>query len=157
MLMRRELSSSFTPLYRWVFPALLSIAAAIVVWRLARIGLPGRPAPWDVVMAVAIAAVLIIVARILDRGKRVWIDGQQLIVSDFRREIQVPFSAIRQVETARFWKPDRVRIRFNQPTRFGDSIVFFTSGRWLNFSARNPVAEEIKRLVAVAERPQAAA
>lgn len=155
--MRRELSSSFTPLYRWILPALLSIAAGIVVWRLARIGMPGRPAPVDVAAAVAIAAALITVARILDRGKRVWIDGQQLIVSDYRHEIQIPFSAIRRIETTRFWKPDRVRIRFIQPTRFGDSIVFFTPGRWLDFSERNPVAEEIRRLVAVAERPQATA
>lgn len=145
--MRNELSSPFTPFYRWVLPTLLSVAAGVVVWRLARIGLPGRPEPLDVMAAVVIATVLIVVARILDRGKRVWIDGQQLIVSDFRKEIRVPFSAIRQVETTRFWKPDRVQIRFLQPTRFGDSIVFFTPGRWLDFSSRNPVAEKIERLV----------
>lgn len=123
--MRRELSSKITPLYRWVVPAILTILAIVVVWRIARVGMPGRADTMSVLLAVTLAVLLMFVARIFDRAKRVWIDDETLIVSDYRREARVALGEIESVEATRLMKPARVRIQFSRPTTFGDSIVFF--------------------------------
>jgi hypothetical protein len=148
--MRRELSSRITPLYRWVIPSILTIAAVLVIWRLGRVGMPGRPDVAAVILAVAIAAGLIFLARVLDKGKTVWIDGETLIVADHRTEIRVNLSDIKSADTTRFIKPDRVRVRFSRPTKFGDSIVFFPPSHWFRFSLRHPLAAELERLAAEA-------
>ena len=144
--MRRELSSKITPLYRWVIPTILTIGAIVVVWRLAGVGMPGRPEPESLILAIAVAALLIVLARIFDKGKRVWIDEKTLIVSDYRTETRIDLSEIKSVEATRFIKPDRVCVRFSRPTKFGDSIVFFPPSHWFHLSLRNPIAEELERL-----------
>jgi hypothetical protein len=149
--MRRELSSRITPLYRWVIPALLTIGAIVVIWRLGGIGMPGRPEPESVMLAIVISALLVILARIFDKGKRVWIDEESLIISDYLKEARINFSEIESIEVARFMKPDRVRVRFSRPTRFGNSIVFFPPFRWFKSSLRNPIAAELEQLAANAK------
>ena len=151
--MRRELSSKATPLYRWVMPAALTVLAVAVIWRLGGVGTAERPEPGTVVLALVIAALLVILARILDRAKRVWIDGDTLIVSDYRKEAQVHVDDIADVEATRFVKPDRVRIRFRHPTIFGDNIVFFPPINWRGLASCHPVAEDLRALVAAGSAP----
>ena len=44
--MRRELSTPYTYLYRWVIPGALTVAAVAVIWYFARIGKPdAAPTP----------------------------------------------------------------------------------------------------------------
>ncbi len=99
--MRRELSSKITPLYRWVIPKLLTIGAIVVVWRLARVGMPGRPEPEALILAIMMAALFMILARIFDKGKGVWIDDGTLIVSDYRRETRIDLSEAKSVKVTR--------------------------------------------------------
>ncbi len=131
---------------------MLTIGAIAAVWRLAGVGTRGRPEPKSLILAIAIAALLLILARIFDRGKRVWIDDKALIVSDYRKETRIDLSEIKSVEATRFTKPDRVCIRFSRPTKFGDSIVFFPPSHWFHLSLRNPIADELERLAGEARQ-----
>ena len=148
--MRRELSSKLTPLYRWIIPTILTIAAVVVVWRLAGLGMPGRPEPASLVVALVMVALLLIVARIFDKGKHVWIDDNALIVSDYRKQTRIDLSEVESVEATRFMKPDRVCVRFNRTTIFGDNIVFFPPSQWFRVPSRNPIAVELERLASEA-------
>lgn len=149
--MRRELSSRITPVFRWIIPGLLTVAAVVVIWRFGGLGTPGSTEPASVIVAVLIAVLLFVLARVFDRAKRVWIEEQILIVSDYRTEVRVDLQDIENVEVTRFITPDRVRVRFSRPTQFGDSIVFFPPGRWFKLSSSNPVATELEKLAADAK------
>lgn len=150
--MRRELSSKITPIFKWVIPALLTIGVIVVIWRVGGVGMPGRPAPASVMQAIVIATLMVVLARIFDKGKRVWVEGKSLIVSDYRTHVHINLNEIESVEVTRFTKPDRVRVRFARPTQFGDSIVFFPPSRWFDFSVRNPIAAELEQLAADARK-----
>ncbi|MDJ0928092.1 MAG: hypothetical protein QNJ73_10635 [Gammaproteobacteria bacterium] len=150
--MRRELSSKATPLYRWVIPAALTILAILVIWRLGGVGTPGRPEAGAMILAISIAAALVVIARILDRAKRVWIEHDVLIVSDYRKEAQVRLGDVANIEATRFVKPDRVRIHFSRATIFGESVVFFPPIHWRDFASRHPVADELQSLVTAGGR-----
>ena len=133
---------------------MLTMGAIIVIWWLGRVGTPDRPEPASLMLAIAIATLLVVLARILDRAKRVWLDEKTLIVSDYRIEERVDLSEIKVVEVTRFMKPDRVRIRFNQPTKFGDSIVFFPPSHCFKPSLQNPIAAELEQLAADARQAE---
>jgi hypothetical protein len=149
-MMHRELSSGITPFFRWVIPALLSIAAIVVIWRIGGVGMPGGPGSWSLTLAIVIATLLVVLARIFDRAKRVWIDAGTLIVSDYRTEVHVKLDEITSVEMTPYMKPDRVRVHFCRATKFGDSVVFFPPIRGFNILLRSPVAAELKQLAAAA-------
>ncbi|MDP6435997.1 MAG: hypothetical protein QF790_01070 [Gammaproteobacteria bacterium] len=147
--MRRELSTRATPLFRFVIPAILTINAGIVIWYFGRIGLPGRPDTVSAILGVLLAAALMILARILDRAKRVWVDGDKLIVSDYRREIEIGLAEIGRVTTTPWFNPSRIVVHFKGPTRFGDKIMFFPGTHWFSRSTQHPVAAELEELAGI--------
>lgn len=140
--MRRELSSRHAYIYRWVIPALLTLGAVAAIWEFA-ITRPGQSDMLSVATGVLIAAALMILARILDRAKRVWLDGDSLVVSDYRHEARVDLADIERVTQTRFFWPERVRICFSRPTLFGDSIVFFPPLRFTGLLSPHPVVADL--------------
>lgn len=146
--MRRELSTPYTFVYRWVIPGLLTIAAIVVIWRFARIGMPDRPATLEVLAGVAIAVVLMIVARFFDKAKRVWIDDNNIILSAYGKETQVDLSEVDSVTASSLVKPDRIQLHLSRPTIFGDKIVFFPPFRISRRRvAAHPVLAELAGLI----------
>jgi len=137
---RRELSSTFTPIYRWVIPALLSIAAIVFIWRVAVSNSPGTT---EITIVVALAAGCVILARWLDKAKRVWIDEESLLVSDYRREDTIKLVEIDRVTATRWLRPDRVTITFTRPTIFGNKVVFFPARKGFRLAAPHPIAREL--------------
>ena len=140
---RRELSSRYTPLYRWVIPAFLSIVAVIVVLLAAGIDGSGAPNAAEVLSALVIAALCVLLARWLDRAKRVWLDDASLIVYDYKNEAAIPLEDIASVEASRYLRPDRVTVRFAKPTIFGTKISFFPPRDGLGLGSEHPLAGEL--------------
>jgi len=146
---RRELSSKLAPVYRWVIPGLLTVAAVYVVWRYA---IRGEPDTGALVLAWLTAAGCVLLARVLDRAKRVWIEDNKLIINDFRRTAAVDLSRIASVRTTPLFKPDRIVVRFSEPTIFGDKIVFYPRVRWARLTSAHPVARELIEMTGVRPR-----
>ena len=144
---RRELSTRYTALYRWVIPAALSITALIVVLLAAGIDGSGAPGAAEVLAALGVAAACVVLARWLDRAKRVWLDGDNLIVFDYRREAEIPLHDIASVEASRYLRPDRVTIRFSKPTIFGTKISFFPPLDGLRLGSEHPLAGELMQRI----------
>ncbi|MDH3978753.1 MAG: hypothetical protein OEU86_09565 [Gammaproteobacteria bacterium] len=119
-----ELSASYAWLYRWGIPGLLTILAILAIWYFA-IRQSGLPDTLSVAIGIAIAGSLMCIARIFDRAKRVWVDGQNLIINDYSKETEVSMARIESAKlTPLFW-PHRITIKFSEPTAFGDKISFF--------------------------------
>lgn len=76
--------------------------------------------------------------------KRVYIYGDHLLISDYKKEIAVPLSDIYDVTEMRWMQPYWITITFRRPTEFGDSILFIPPFRMLSFWVANPLVEEIR-------------
>ena len=120
--MRRELSSRSAWIYRWAIPAFLTVGAIASIWVLT---IAREPTPAGAAAAACLAGLCMIVARIFDRAKRVWLAGNELIVSDLRNEIVVAVTEINEVSLTPWFRPARLRIKLLRPTVFGDTIYFF--------------------------------
>lgn len=79
--------------------------------------------------------------------KRVRVDERQLFVSNYLREICIPFSAVRDVGQNRWLNIRPVTIYFRDATEFGDRATFMPKQRiTLRFWRVDPVVDELKQL-----------
>ena len=123
--MHQELSTRLTPVYRWVIPTLLSIGAVLSVWFLAIENVAGIARGWAIVAGVSLAAAMVLIARILDRAKRVWLLDDRILVSDFQHGTEIPVHDIAAVGSTPWFRPRRIVIALKQPCIFGSRIMFF--------------------------------
>ena len=79
--------------------------------------------------------------------KRVRMDGRELFVSNYFREIRIPFSAVIDVRQNRWLNSRPITIYFRDATEFGDRASFIPKWRIrLQFWRIDPVVGELKRL-----------
>jgi hypothetical protein len=79
--------------------------------------------------------------------KRVRADERQLFVSNYLREICIPFSAVRDVRQNRWLNIRPITIYFRDVTEFGDRATFMPKLRVaIRFWRPDPVLDELKQL-----------
>jgi hypothetical protein len=78
--------------------------------------------------------------------KRVLISGGDLIISNYAREVRVPLARIRRISEGRFQNPRSKRLVFNKDIRFGASVLFMPTQRFLWPWQEHPIASELRRL-----------
>ena len=156
--MLRQLSSRLTPWYKFGVPACWILAfgmgTAVVVVAEVSAGPHGRrlePALRWLMLAVWIGASGLI-WWFCCRLKLVWLDGGALWISNYRREDRVPLDRVLAVTENRWVNIRPVTVEFRPPTAFGPRIVFMPQVRWLLFWGPHPIAVELRRAVALAQR-----
>ncbi|MGZ5872754.1 MAG: hypothetical protein ACXWKP_11665 [Bradyrhizobium sp.] len=77
--------------------------------------------------------------------KRVRMDERQVYVSNYFREIHIPFGAITDVRQNRWLNSRPITIYFRDATEFGDKATFMPKQR-IQFWRIDPVVEELKQL-----------
>jgi hypothetical protein len=77
--------------------------------------------------------------------KRVGMDDRQLHVSNYVREILIPFGAITDVRQNRWLNSRPITIHFRDVTQFGDKLTFMPKQR-IQFWRIDPVVSELKQL-----------
>jgi hypothetical protein len=79
--------------------------------------------------------------------KRVRVDERQLLVSNYLRELCIPFSAVREVSQNRWLNIRPITIYFRDATEFGDRATFMPKMRFaIRFWRVDPVVDELKQL-----------
>lgn len=79
--------------------------------------------------------------------KRVRADERQLYVSNYLREICIPFSGVRDVSQNRWLNIRPITIYFRDVTEFGDRVMFMPKQRFgILFWRADPEVDELKQL-----------
>jgi hypothetical protein len=81
------------------------------------------------------------------RLKRVAIDADGLVVSNYAREIRVPWGSISRVAGSRMINPPHITVTFNHDMDFGASIIFMPPVRLLWPFQEHPAARELRDLI----------
>ncbi|MFO1519468.1 MAG: hypothetical protein U1F57_07420 [bacterium] len=129
---KRSLSSSFTFIYKYVFPVFW-----VVCWSLGTAALflsPTEgsrfPMKWFFLLA-GISGVFFIY-RFCIRLKAVSVDEKFLYVSVYRKEIAIPLSEVEDVTENAWINPRMMTIKLRSPSPFGDRILFMPDGNSLS-------------------------
>jgi hypothetical protein len=150
-----ELSSAWTFPSKFVFPAVWMAGfgfGTIVLWFDALHGNNALPPPQVKFVFLGMWVLGSTFILWANAGlKRVRIDGRQLFVSNFVREIRIPFSAIVDVRQNRWLNSRPITIYFRDATEFGDRATFMPKWRIrILFWRIDPVVDELKQLAALA-------
>jgi len=152
------LSSRWTPFYKFVLPVLVTGGMGVSLWRGARSPQEFRLAQ-DMTSAQGLALMLVValvVAAImwytLAPLKKVELDGDDLVISNYRTEIRVPLEMVEKIDERSMTNPRRYRMTFKEPTDFGRRIVFLEPMAWtLNPWHECEEVAELRRAVADAQ------
>lgn len=88
------------------------------------------------------------------RLKKVAIDSDGLVISNYLREVRVPWRDIVDVSGSRWVKTRQVTVTFDREIGFGTSIVFMPTFRFLWPGQEHPIAQELRDLILVSRDRQ---
>ena len=88
------------------------------------------------------------------RLKKVAVDSDGLVISNYVREMRVPWRNVIKVTGSRWAKTRQVTLTFDRDIGFGTSIVFMPRFRFLWPGREHPIAQELRDLLLVNRNPQ---
>ncbi|MBX3290767.1 MAG: hypothetical protein KF855_15740 [Acidobacteria bacterium] len=141
-----RLSSSITFIHKFISPFVSLLAIVIMIRFVHGATLRQFPPFYMLILFVAFAGGMAMTAWLSYKIKKVFVEGDYLIVSDYKKEIAVPLSDIYDVTEMRWMQPYWITISFRKTTEFGDSILFVPPFRLLSFWVANPLVEEIRSM-----------
>jgi len=131
-----QISSRLTPFYKFVVPALMIVGFAVggfVMWLHPerQNSTAGVPLQHQWVPFVAVGALaLLVLWRLLANLKQVELDGDWLVISNFRDEIRVPLANVEKISGRSLSDPPRYTITFVEETEFGRRVTFIAPRCW---------------------------
>lgn len=139
--MPRVISSAQTFITKFILPF---VVVAILTYGMSLAGSRVLPllAPVGVLVVVSIYWYYI-------RLKKVAIDSDGLLISNYVREVRVPWRDIIEVTGSRWVKTRQVTVTFDRDIGFGTSIVFMPRFRFLWPGQEHPIAQELRDLMLV--------
>ena len=87
------------------------------------------------------------------RLKKVAIDVDGLVISNYVREVRVPWRDVIKVTGSRWEKTHQVTVTFDRDISFGSAIVFMPKFRFLWPGQEHPVAQELRDLILMNREP----
>jgi hypothetical protein len=152
------LSSRWTPFYKFVVPVLVTGGLVFGAWRAyghpQEVNLPpGMPPTYGWMLMLALAVVVAALLWFtLSPIKKVELDDDSLIISDYRTEIRVPLDNVEKIDERSMTNPRRYKLTFREATDFGRRIVFLEPMAWtLNPWHECEEVAELRRAVADAQ------
>ena len=95
---------------------------------------------------IVLAALTVFVAWVSSQTKRVGVCDGQLVVSNYRKTILVPYRQVAAVENVWWYWRRTVRIRFRAPTEFGDLVYYIPAYAGLMMYFADPTEELRERI-----------
>jgi hypothetical protein len=138
------LSSSLTFFYKFIFPLvwIAGFGAGTITILLVRP--PNFPWVMFPIMWVLGSAFIYWLCGSL---KKVTRDSEGLVISNFIREVSVPWRDIADASGSRMINPPHIKLSFSRDVGFGNSIIFMPKARFLWPFQEHPVAEELRDLI----------
>jgi hypothetical protein len=78
--------------------------------------------------------------------KRITISGNNLHISNYKKEVHVNITDIDSITEHKYWNPEFITIAFKKPNEFGDKIIFMPKIRIFR-SKTHPAVEELKKII----------
>lgn len=137
--MPRVISSAQTYINKFILPL---VVAAVLAYGFSHAG--------SRVLPILVPAGLLLAASIYwfyVRLKKVAIDSKGLVISNYFREVRVPWRDVIKVTGNRWKKTHQVTITFDREMGFGRSVVFMPKFRFMWPGQEHPIAQDLRDLM----------
>ena len=135
------MSSAWTFCYKFIVPALWTVAIGVAL----RWTYPDERVLLVIAIVWAVAGVALL--RVCVPLKRVSLEDDALLVSNFRTKWRIPYALIAEVTQNRWIKLRPITIRLKRDVGCGETVVFmpYVRMRW-RFLDEDPEVEELRKL-----------
>jgi len=145
--MNEKLSSSTTNIQKIVFPVIWISAftfANIMLWfgSDSFTKAPPTEMKWMFLFGLFVGTIFLIWHS--RRLKHVELNGDMLIVKDYRREIEIPLRNINEVKETWFSNPKLIKLSIYPECEFGDKIVFIPKTKMHIPFGQHPIVKLLK-------------
>ena len=143
--MPRVISSAQTFMMKFIFPVLwICVFGAVTVTMLMK-GAPGFPLAgmFPVVWILGSLSWYWFAGRL----KKVTLETDGLLISNYFREVRVSFRHITDVSGSRWINTRQITVTFDRDIGFGTSIIFMPKAQFLWPGQEHPMAQELRDLV----------
>ena len=140
----RKMSSAWTFCYKFIVPALWAAAIGIAMeWTF-----PNEQVLFVVAVVWTVGGIALL--RVCVPLKRVSLEDDALLVSNFRTEWRIPYALIAEVTQNRWIKLRPITIRLKRDVGCGKTVVFmpYVRMRW-RFLQEDPEVDELRTLARV--------
>jgi hypothetical protein len=142
--MSEQISSLHTFIMKWIFPTVWITGfglGALLSWFDTRSGMPlGERGMFPVFWILGSAFILAVAVPL----KRVRIDGDRLLVSNYLREESTPLHNIVDVTESRWINLHPVTLHLRDPIGFGQRVTFMPTTRLFGFWSSHPIVADLK-------------
>jgi hypothetical protein len=149
--MERLLSSRMTYFYKKIFPVAWIITfcfITVLVW------IGGCQAAvttkWFTLACLAGGSLFIL--WFSARLKTVRLQGDHLLVSDYRSEELIPLLQIDEVRETRLWNPKLIKLHLLRPGQWGNEVIFIAPIRFQFVFSDHPLVKELRDMVRKQQR-----
>jgi len=142
--MNRKLSSSFTMIYKYLFPFFWVVGfglATLTLW-FSRIIPPETQNPKGQFLIIWIAGTSFLLWS-SRRLKTVTLSHDHLLIRNYSKTIKLPLSSVKDITESWFNRPNIVKLHIYPSCDFGNTIVFIPKFRMWG----NPLVPELKELI----------
>ncbi len=149
--MKRELSSKLTFVVKIIMPGLWIFFWGVTILVML-IGVDGRTQPPPFNFFIAEIVITAIFYFTIMKYKKVSVDEHFLYVSNYSKEIKIPFSDVKDVTEIRLLRGNPVTIHLKQRSEFGSKITFIPKSKGLSkYFQSHPFVTELKALAKINE------
>ena len=106
-----------------------------------------EPSYYTIFLLVWFVIVFVFLCVLGIRNKKVFIDDQKFIVSNYINKIIIPFSNIENINGTTLVTPEQVRIILKSKCKFGKIICFMPQFRYITGHTLHPIVEELKHQI----------
>ncbi len=145
------LSSSLTPLMKFVFPFFFGFIYLIATVAIASVAFSGE-GDGNTIFTILISFLFVLAVgiwalwRFCIHLKKVSLTNTHLVVSNYRQTIQIPLSEMENVGQFLWINPPLITIHLKSPSKFGKKIEFVAYTRYWNYLTNHPTYLLLKQL-----------
>jgi hypothetical protein len=123
----------------WVLLSLVGFVIFLTIWQMR----------WDnLIFVILLGPVMLWYVFVLHFSlKEVSCDNEFIYISDFTKEVKVPWSQIDSVSSSYLSNDLRIRIYFTEKNDFGDKILFIPKWEPYSFFTTHPVIIELRKRI----------
>lgn len=139
----RTLSSSFTFFYKYVFSLIWISGFGIGTFT----AFMNKNDSDQYVFLFFFIFGTILIYLVCARIKKVQLEGNSLIISNYIQSIEVDLSDVKSISGSILLTPELIWFKLRSPTIFGQTIIFMPRFRFFGGFTKHPMVEELQAIV----------
>jgi hypothetical protein len=89
----------------------------------------------------------LLILWVASRVRTVWLEGESLVVKNYRTETRIPLSAVKRISETRMWNPKMITLHLEDRDDLPEQVEFIGQFSFKSMFTQHPAVKELQDLV----------